>query len=294
MPCEGLCRYIYFLSIPYLKKALSKKIYTKRGSENAGTEFKIFQAEFLCSHYYFFQAFQGRNHLNNLWFLFQVGEILPEALLEWDIHSLRNRHTFDMAKMEKFLPGRAGGAFPRPSWAWNDFTEPTFPFATGYKTPALTVRAEFPIFPWDKIPGNAGRQNPRRLQVLQTSPEWFLLPHLDPGAGKSVDNSEKGPHSAPELFPGTFLGDGSLCTQKFVSLCASLVLWFYFCVREKKGDFFLKKINHWNHQGNCNLWEQKQFMKEDLQQVTRLWGNYSCRLWWGRWWDSGMGGMLWD
>lgn len=163
----------------------------------------------------FFQGFQGRRHLNDsLCSLFQAGQDPVQGSklpLDWDIHSLRNGHTFDLGRMEKLLPGSTGGPFPRAredtgpqSWARNAFTEPTLPSAPGYKIPDLTVRAEFPIFPWDKMPlqdpGNAGKQNPRRLQVLQTSPEWSLLSHLDPGAGKSMDNSVKGPHSTAEPF----------------------------------------------------------------------------------------------
>lgn len=38
-------------------------------------------------------------------------------------------------------------------------------------------------------------------------------------------------------------------------------------------------------QGSCNPWEQKQCLKEELEQVTRLWANYTCRLLWEGWWD---------
>lgn len=60
---------------------------------------------------------------------------------------------------------------------------------------------------------------------------------------------------------------------------------------KKRRFFFLNKSLE---QGSCNPWEQNLCLKEELQQVTRLWANYSCRLLWERRWDTGMSGMLWD
>lgn len=174
----------------------------------------------------FFQGSQGRRHLNNLCFLFRVGGILPrvQAASGVGYSLLRNGHTLFMGRMEKLLPGRAGGPSPTPtgpqSWARNDFTEPTFPSAPGYKAPDPTVRAEFPILPSRLFsPGTKchcrslekqENRTPGGCRCFKPPPELFLLAHLDPGAGKSMDNSLKGPHSTPELFPGTVLDDVSM------------------------------------------------------------------------------------
>lgn len=70
-------------------------------------------------------------------------------------------------------------------------------------------------------------------------------------------------------------------------LCSDLI----FVYGKEKEIFFLNKSLE---QGSCNPWEQNLCLKEELQQVTRLWANYSCRLLWERQWDTGMSGMLWD
>lgn len=116
--------------------------------------YKISQTESFW--WLFFQAFQGRRHLNNFCFLFQEGGILPEGpgclcsgkSIPWGF-------PLDMGRMERDgeTPAWQSWTFRRPpSWARNDFTDPTFPSAPGYKAPDQTARVEFLIFPLGSFP----------------------------------------------------------------------------------------------------------------------------------------------
>lgn len=143
---------LFLINFPIWKKPHPRKLTQKGEMTFLPWNLKYFRQNLFVP-ILFFQGSQGRRHLNNLCFLFRVGGILPrvQAASGVGYSLLRNGHTLFMGRMEKLLPGRAGGPSPTPtgpqSWARNDFTEPTFPSAPGYKAPDPTVRAEFPILP---------------------------------------------------------------------------------------------------------------------------------------------------
>lgn len=214
--------------------------------------YKISQTESFCSHDYFSRPFKEEDiWITSVSFSKRVGSCprVQAASAVGNPFPEDSHWTWEGWRgMEKLLPGRAGPSQDLRAGQEMISLIPLFLLLQDTKLQIRLQGLNSWFSPWDHFPrdqmplqdpGNAGEQNPRRLQGLQTSPEWFLLAHLDPGPGKSMDNSKPGSHPTPEPFPGTVLGD-SLCTWSplFVFLCASLVLWFYFCVRERKRDFY--------------------------------------------------------